>query len=174
MLLLNQPHHEIPLSENSLIFGNRNASVMITAFLSLHCSHCARAFEKIRDMLNENEDILINLVMVTSDKKMLATLHNNSKHGKEAESLKLMNQWYSTDPYSRTKITEDLCIPEDSDISEEVNEESTRLFKECDVKGTPTFFINGYKLPSQYEIDDIRYFREIFKGKEEVVLNVLP
>ena len=34
--------------------------------------------------------------------------------------------------------------------------------------GTPTFFINGYKLPAQYEIDDLRYFREIFKGKEEV------
>ncbi len=34
--------------------------------------------------------------------------------------------------------------------------------------GTPTFFINSYKLPAQYEIDDIRYFREIFKEKEEV------
>jgi hypothetical protein len=34
--------------------------------------------------------------------------------------------------------------------------------------GTPTFFINGYKLPTQYEIEDIRYFREVFKGKEEV------
>jgi hypothetical protein len=34
--------------------------------------------------------------------------------------------------------------------------------------GTPTFFINGYKLPTQYEIDDLRYFREIFKKEEEV------
>jgi hypothetical protein len=34
--------------------------------------------------------------------------------------------------------------------------------------GTPTFFINGYKLPPQYEIDDLRYFREIFKEKKEV------
>ena len=172
MLLMNQPHYDISLSGNSLIFGNRNVSVTITAFLSLHCSHCARAFEKIRDMLNENEDILINLVLVISDKKMLATLHNNSKHGKEAESLKLLDQWFNADPYSRTKITEGLCIPEDNDLSKEVNEESTRLFKEYNVMGTPTFFINGYKLPLQYEIDDIRYFREIFKEKEEVNIKV--
>ncbi len=168
MLLTNQPHSEIPLSESSLIFGNRDASIRITAFLSLHCSHCARAFEKIRNMLNENEDILINLLLVTSDNKMLTTLYNNNRQGKEAESLKLLEQWFNADPYSRTKITEGLCIPEDSDLSREVNEESTRLFKEYNVMGTPTFFINGYKLPAQYEIDDLRYFREIFKKEEEV------
>jgi uncharacterized membrane protein len=168
VLLMNQPRYEIPLSESSLIFGNRDASIRITAFLSLNCSHCARAFEKIRSMLSENEDILINLLLVTSDNKMLATLYNNNMQGKEAESIKLLVQWFNADPYSRTKITEGLCIPEDSDLSREVNEESTRLFKEYNVMGTPTFFINGYKLPAQYEIDDLRYFREIFKEKEEV------
>jgi hypothetical protein len=171
MLLMNQPHYDISMSENSLIFGNRNASVRITPFLSLNCSHCARAFEKIRNILNENEDILINLVLVTSDNKMLTTLFNNNIQGKEEESLKLMDQWFNADPYSRTKITEGLCIPEDSDLSKEVNEESTRLFKEYNVIGTPTFFINGFKLPAQYEIYDIRYFREIFKEKKEVTLN---
>ncbi len=155
MLLMNQPHSEIPLSESSLIFGNRNASIRITAFLSLHCSHCARAFEKIRNMLNENEDILVNLLLVTSDYKMLTTLYNNKSQGKELESIKLLEQWFNADPYSRTKITEGLCIPEDSDLSREVNEESTRLFKEYNVMGTPTFFINGYKLPAQYEIEDL-------------------
>jgi uncharacterized membrane protein len=167
MLLMNQPHYEIPLSESSLIFGNRDASIRITAFLSLHCSHCARAFEKILSMLNENEDILVNLLLVTSDNKMLATLFNNNRQGRELESIKLLEQWFNADPYSRTKITEGLCIPEVDDISAEINKENGRLIKECNVMGTPTFFINGYKLPAQYEIDDLRYFKEIFKEKEE-------
>jgi len=170
MLLMNQPHYEIPLSESSLIFGNRDASIRITAFLSLHCSHCARAFEKIRNMLNENEDIIINLVLITSDNKMLTTLYDNNRQGKEAESLELMEQWFNADPYSRTKITEGLCIPEDNDISDRVSEENGRLFKECNVMGTPTFFINGLKLPPQYEVNDIRYFSKIFKEKEEIVI----
>ena len=171
-LLMNQPHYEISLTDGSLIFGNRNAPMRITAFLSLHCSHCARAFVKIRNILNENEDILVNLLLVTSDNKMLTTLYNNNRQGKELESLELLEQWFNADPYSRTKITEGLCIPEDSDLSREVNEESTRLFKEYNVMGTPTFFINGYKLPAQYEIDDLRYFREIFNAKEEASIKV--
>jgi len=172
MLLMNQPHLEIPLPESSLIFGNRDASIRITAFLSLHCSHCARAFEKIRKMLNENDDILINLLLVTSDNKMLTTLYNNNRQGKEAESIKLLGQWFNADPYSRTRITEGLCIPEDIEIPGKISEENGRLFKEYNVMGTPTFFINGYKLPTQYEIDDIRYFREIFKEKEEVSIKI--
>jgi hypothetical protein len=168
MLLMNQPRYEIPLPEGSLIFGNRNASIRITAFLSLNCSHCARAFEKIRNMLNNKEDILLNLMLITSDYKVLNILYNYNRQGNSAGSLKLLEQWFSADTYSRTKITDGLCIPEDSDLSREVNEESTRLFKEYNVMGTPTFFINGYKLPAQYEIDDLRYFREIFEGIEEV------
>lgn len=167
MFLINQPYYEIPLAESNLVFGSRNASVKITAFLSLHCSHCARAFEKIRNMLNENEDILVNLLLITFDNKMLTTLYNNNRQGKELESIKLLEQWFNADPYSRTKITEGLCIPEESDSSNRISEETGRLFKECNVLGTPTFFINGYKLPAQYEIDDIKYFREIFKEKEE-------
>ena len=159
-------------SGNSLVFGNRKASIKITAFLSLHCSHCARAFEKIRDMLNDKEDILINLVLITSDNKMLTTLYNNHRLGKEVESIKLLEQWFNADPYSRSRITEGLCIPEDIEISGKISEENGRLFKECNVPGTPTFFVNGYKLPSQYEIDDIRYFREIFSEKKESQIQV--
>jgi hypothetical protein len=121
-------------------------------------------------MLTENEDILVNLLLVTSDNKMLATLYNNNRHGKELESIKLLEKWFYADPYSRTKITEGLCIPEKIDSSGRISEETGRLFKECNVLGTPTFFINGYKLPVQYEIDDIKYFRKVFMEKEETSL----
>ena len=96
---------------------------------------------------------------------MLTILFNYYRQSREAESSELLEQWFSADPYSRTKITEGLCIPEVDDISGEINKENGRLFKECNVIGTPTFFINGYKLPAQYEIDDLRYFREIFNEK---------
>jgi len=103
---------------------------------------------------------------------MLTILFNCYRQGREAESSELLEQWFNADPYSRTKITEGLCIPEESDSSGRISDETGRLFKECNVLGTPTFFINGYKLPAQYEIDDLRYFREIFKGKEVVSIKV--
>ena len=170
ILLYKQMHYDIPVTETSLVFGNKDAKLKITVFLSLHCSHCARAFEKIRNMLKDEEDILINLVLMTSDNKMLSTLYNYHRVDEDEESLRLLDLWFNADPYSRTRVTEGLCIPEDSDITGKVYEANGRLFKECNVLGTPTFFINGYKLPNQYDIDDIKYFREAFKEKEELLM----
>ena len=170
ILLYNQVHNDIPVIETSLVFGDKDARLKITAFLSLHCSHCARAFEMIKKMLKSGEKVSLNIVLITSDTKILSFLYGNNKPGQEAESLNLLDQWFNADPYSRTKITDGLCIPEDGDILNKVNEENSRLFKECNVIGTPTFFINGYMLPGQYDIDDIKYFREVFKENEEVLM----
>jgi len=30
-------------------------------------------------------------------------------------------------------------------------------FKKTGIKGTPTFFINGYKLPEHYRVEDLQY-----------------
>lgn len=168
-LLMDQPHFEIPVTEKSLVFGNGGAALRITAFLSLHCSHCARAYDRIREILRNEEDVQINVVLMASDNKLLTLLYNYHTQGRDEESLKLLDQWFNGDPYSRTRIAEGLCEPEDSVILSKIGEENVRLFKECNVAGTPTFFVNGYKLPHQYDIDDIRYFREIFKGKEEAL-----
>ncbi|MCX6262841.1 MAG: thioredoxin domain-containing protein, partial [Bacteroidia bacterium] len=166
-LLLNQTHYDIPVKETSLVFGDKDARFKITAFLSLHCSHCARAFEKIKNILKSGEKVLINLVLITSDTKIINSLYEKNMHGKTEESLNLLDQWFNADPYSRTKITEGICIPEDGDILNKVNEENSNLFKDCNVIGTPTFFVNGFLLPGQYDINDLKYFMEVFKEKEE-------
>lgn len=52
------------------------------------------------------------------------------------------------------------------DISNEVSNEKSKLFNACNVIGTPTFFVNGYLLPNQYDISDLKYFSEVFARKE--------
>lgn len=169
-LLLNQKPYNIPLTEASLVFGKKDASLKITAFLSLQCSHCARAFEKIKEMLKSEIKTEINVVMITSDNKILNTLYHFNRLNKDDDGLDLLDQWFSADPYSRSKISETLCIPDANDISKEVSDENYKLYKACNVIGTPTFFVNGYLLPNQYDIDDIKYFSEIFSRKEEMVV----
>jgi uncharacterized membrane protein len=169
-LLLNQNHHEIQVTETSLVFGDRNSLISITAFLSLQCSHCARAFEKIKEMLNSETKVKINIVMITSDSKILNALYHFNRLNKDDEALSLLDQWYNIDSYSRSRLSENLCIPELTDISKEVYNENNKLYKEYNVTGTPTFFINGYLLPKQYDIDDVKYFSEIFKINEEFVM----
>jgi len=91
------------------------------------------------------------------------------KLNKEVEALDLLDKWFNTDPFSRSSITDALCIPDIDDIANEFSNESHKLYKTCNVLGTPTYFVNGYKLPGQYEIDDIKNFLDVFAMKEAVV-----
>jgi uncharacterized membrane protein len=168
ILLLKHKHYDIPVTSTSLVFGKKDSSLIITAFLSLHCSHCARAFNRIREILRSDVKATINIVLVSSDSKIINTLYHFKQNNKDNEALVLMDQWYNMDPYSRNKISETLCIPDADEVSDEVGNENNKLFKECGVIGTPTFFINGYQLPHQYDIDDIKYFSEIFTESKEV------
>lgn len=170
-LLLNQKQYDIPVTDASLIFGKRDSAIKISAFLSLQCSHCARAFEKIRTILNSEANVSINIILMTSDIKILNTLYYYNRSNKEEEALSLLDHWYNMDSYSRSKVSESLCILEADDISGVVGNENSKLYKSCNVIGTPTFFINGYRLPSQYEVDDIRYFKDVFSRKEEIIVN---
>jgi hypothetical protein len=154
------------------VFGAKDATVKITAFLSLQCSHCARAFIKIKEALRSGINAGVNIVLVTQDNEVLNTLYHLNRQDKKEEALDLLDQWYGMDPYSRQKIYDTLCIPEVADVSEGVRNENYRLFKECDVSGTPMFFVNGYRLPNQYDIDDIKYFAMFFE--EIVVMNQQP
>ena len=105
---------------------------------------------------------------MTSDTAILNTLYSLNRSGRDKDALKILDQWYNLDTYSRSKIHDTLCLPDVDDVSEVINKENIKLFNECDVRGTPTFFINGYKLPDQYNIDDIKHFREVFIEKKKV------
>jgi len=169
-LLLNQLHYDIPVTEASLVFGEKESPLKITVFLSLKCPHCARAFEKIKGILNDKTEAQINIIIVTADSKVLNTLYFLNRSDKNDEALNFLDKWFNSDPYSREKISETLCIPDVNDISKEVRNENLKLYRACNVIGTPTFFVNGYLLPRQYDIDDIDYFSESMPIKAAIVV----
>lgn len=166
--MFNQDHYDIPVNGFGLLFGHTHAAIKITAFLSLNCSHCAKAFEKIKDVLNSEIDVLFNLILVTSNMNLLNTLYHLNKQNMNNEALTLLDKWFNIDTYPKNKPSEELCIPEENDVSSDVNDENLKLYKACNVIGTPTFLINGYLLPHQYDIDDLKYFSEVFKQIEVV------
>jgi uncharacterized membrane protein len=168
-LLLNQKYYDIPVTDTSLIFGPLDSQLTITAFMSLNCSHCARAFNKIKDVLKSDRKIKINIVLVTSAKEILNTLYYLNRSKETEKALDILDKWYSADSYSRQSFSEDFCIPDVKDVSEKVGNSNVDLFKSCDILGTPTLFINGYRLPKQYDLNDIKLFSKVTRMKESTV-----
>jgi len=61
-LLKSNSYTEFPEKINSLILGSPDAPVTLTAFLSLYCNPCAKAFKQMKLLLENCPEIKINAV----------------------------------------------------------------------------------------------------------------
>ena len=165
-LLTENGYEEIKLTKNSMVLGNKNAPVTLTAFLSLYCNPCASAFKQLTYLLDNCPEIKINTVfsMYNDDesKKVFNTLYFNYKNKGQKETMDFLSKWYSM-PKENRKALFSNDLPEAFDIVEPLREENKELFDKHNIPGTPTIFVNGYKYPRQYEYSNIEYYIEELK-----------
>ncbi|MGE5458039.1 MAG: vitamin K epoxide reductase family protein [Methanococcaceae archaeon] len=161
-LIFNQKQFNIPVTENSLILGQNNSRLHITAFLSLECSHCARAFFKLNDILKSDYNAQVNIILLGEETKIINTIYHLFKIGKNEDVIAILNKWYKSDNISRHGFLNDYC-PINSDESNQISSENLEIMKTCEVSGTPTVFIDGFRLPVQYDIDDLKYISNLIK-----------
>jgi uncharacterized membrane protein len=159
-LLQENGYADIPETPGSLVFGNPDAAVKVTAFLSLSCNPCAGAFKEIKVLLDSTNQVRVNIVLsISPDERSqklaghIYSLYNTE--GKE-KALEFILGWYSGSREGKNMVMKSLQgeFPE----TERIAESSKELFEKVKIPGTPTVFVNGCRFPRQYRVNDIEYF----------------
>jgi protein-disulfide isomerase/uncharacterized membrane protein len=164
-LFLNQWQQERKVDttiwENDLVLGNSAAPVLITVACNPYCTPCAKAHKELDDLLYRfagkikvQVRLLCNATDET-DKKTIAVKAILQKAATVTDNAKLqqmltdwfewMNyeKWFSTwQPYQAVKVNDRL-------------QEHSKWVENSAIQFTPTFFINGRKLPGRYNLNDI-------------------
>jgi uncharacterized membrane protein len=153
--------------KNSLILGSPNAPVTLTAFLSLYCNPCARAFKQLKSLIDNCSEVNLNIIFsVYSDEdtsKVINSLYYlYAEKGSDA-TIDFLDRWYSLPKESRESLYVDEKIPEGYDIALQVGNENKLLFDQHQVLGTPTIYLSGYKFPAQYKYTDIENYIDVIK-----------
>lgn len=153
-----------------IILGEyNNASNKLLVICNPYCKPCQRAHSIIKELLETNSNIQIQIVfMVTPSKedirnkpvKTLLALNNIDKGGQK--SVEALNVWFhesGMDYYDFSK-----SYPFDENTLENQTDEIQRMWKWCidkKIDGTPTFIINGKKVPDIYTSKELRYFLSV-------------
>jgi len=161
-LLQENGYTNIPENTGSLVFGNPDAPVTVKAFLSLSCNPCAGAFKEIKDLIDNTGQVKVNIVLSVSpderSQKLAEHIYRlyNTKVSKQA--FEYIFRWYTTTKDEKKKFLKSLSdgLPEIGEIAESNKE----LFEKLKIPGTPTIFVNGYRYPRQYKVNDIEYFTD--------------
>lgn len=162
-LLKKSQYVSIPINENSLIFGNLHAPVTITAFLNFHCSTCSLAFHELIMLLHSSEDVKLIFVFVVTDAnpeitKLINLIYYKYRSEGQQSVLAILEKRFSSNPEYKKSLRQLIDERQYENVFQLIAEENNNLTDQCKVFGTPTIFVNGYKLPAQYGSADLEFF----------------
>jgi len=148
--------------EDSIILGNREAELVITMVSNPYCKPCARAHKTLDEWLAVRDDIKLQMVFTPPDAKdpkwEVASHLMSLKLTQDDPSLKrALDDWYGKKYKNYAAWAKHYRVKEDV-VNVELLKRQAGWCKMTKVTSTPTVFINGRKLPPNYQPEDIKYF----------------
>jgi hypothetical protein len=168
--LIKQPLYTLPypLSNNTergrIQFGNSEAKLNITILSNPYCNPCARMHKRMERLLKDtNNQICVEYVLSSftdelesTNKFLIAVALQKDK----AEVMKIFSDWFGNGKPQRDEFFKDLGLDMSRPEIEAVFQKHKQWKEETKLTATPTILVNGYKLPENYQIEDLRYFTE--------------
>lgn len=161
-LLVTQPYMEMPDDSYSLVLGSRNPSNIITLAAHPTCTPCRKAHNTLHTWLQSDESLQVRIIYALDGEsnqginyKAVRHMMNVSLSGSDIieESV---HGWYNQEIKDFESWSIRYPVPFDS-RAEELVAQQIKWSVDAGIVQTPTIFINGYRLPDLYRLEDIRY-----------------
>jgi uncharacterized membrane protein len=144
---------------NSVIsFGDPKSKFSITVALNPFCKPCATIFEVLKKLLHGWISLKVNIIIVACDGnksntyKLLKHLISLQIEDKAEDAL---SDWFLAPKKDyliwASKWPTNLELISDNEV-----DQHCIWSKQAQIKATPSVYINGYKLPPQYELENLR------------------
>ena len=165
ILLKEQSLYEVSNVDSQFFFGNPEADLKITIFTNPFCNPCATMHKRVKKLLRETDGVFCVQYIFASfysdfsfiDKYLVAT--HLQKERDEFE--RIVADWFERGKPLGEAFFSNLGLDiEDPKIEAELQKHKAWT-KKSQLRATPTILVNGYKLPDNYKIEDLRYFANI-------------
>lgn len=147
-----------------ITLGNPAATNTIIKVCNPYCRPCSKAHPVIDTLLEENKNLKVQVIFTANDderdirakpvKHLMALYEKN-----DAKLIRrAMDDWYMADRRDYDVFAGKYSLNGELERQGEKLKAMKRWCNEVKIEGTPTFFINGYELPKQYNVEELKYF----------------
>lgn len=161
-LLKKQPYYEVSKETSQILYGNTDAKNLITVLTNPHCNPCATMHKRIIKLLTSNHNFCIQYIFSAFDEsfecsnRFLISAYINKRN----EWENIVDAWFEYGKYDKENFFKSYDISITQEILDE-GELHNKWKLKNNLMSTPTILINGYKLPNNYMIEDLRYFTDL-------------
>lgn len=163
-LLRRQPSLKNFPEHLGIIIGNLRAKNTLITVCNPFCSACSTAQFDLISLLQYNSNWKVNIIFTASgeedDPSTFPVAHflAVSEMTKDNSILQFaLKEWYSTRKKNYEAFSKKYPINADIKLQFEKVKDMKEWCKKEGIQFTPTFFVNGYSLPEQYDVNDLRY-----------------
>ncbi len=162
-LLGEQPCYVVSHNDSHIIFGNPS-KLLVTVLTNPHCNPCAKMHKRIEQLLKKQLHIQIQYIFSSfsqeleiSARYLIAVFLQKSKE----ERKRIYAKWFEGGKLNKESFFEKYPVNiNNSSVIEEFNRHKVWV-KTSQMRATPTLLVNGYKLPENYMIEDLKYFTDL-------------
>lgn len=158
IILKKQRIADVSQFKYDLQIGNSESPVQVMVACGLYCGPCAKTHLLLEEAVAKHDiGCTIRLSVNTDDMESYTVrsaiyLLQLLKDKSTLDKRKVLHSWYTN--MNLEKFSEAHPLIEKVDVLDQLHIHSS-WFKQCDIKATPTLFINGYEWPRQYSRDNL-------------------
>ena len=164
-LLKQQPYYEVSRTDSQILFGNPDAKLRVSILTNPFCNPCAKMHVRVEKLLKETKgNVCIQYIFSSfreelnyANRYMIAAyLDSPLSEG----LMQLYSSWFAGGKSLKERFFENLHLDITNPAIEEEFQKHESWKEKTQLRSTPTILVNGYKLPENYKIEDLRYFTE--------------
>ena len=160
--LAGQPKYSQPSEEWSIVLGNNEAENVITMVSNPYCPPCAKMHKALHELLEQRPDMQARIIFTATntddDVKTPVSRHMMTLNGLADKSIvkQALYDWYEQKQKNYEAWAKAYPVSFNEHEFNKINQQKSWC-EVAEVSATPTMLLNGYKLPENYQLGDLKY-----------------
>ena len=153
-----QPFFRVNKEDSTILFGNPESKNRVTVLTNPHCIPCAKMHEKINRLLVEtNNRFCVQYIFASFSEELEVSSRFliNMYHEHPTQVMQIFNEWFGGGKLKKEDMFSKYNFNRDNHCQELLLHKAWREKYKFII--TPVVFVNGYRLPESFKIEDLRF-----------------
>ncbi len=147
----------------AITIGNPAGKNRIIKVCNPFCGPCSKAHPILEDIINNNKDVRVDIIFKATN-LMKGSLETDlvrhflaiAAEGDRQKTQSSLDDWYLAEKKNYNLFALKYSLTCELDSQNERLEAMGQWCETAGITGTPTIFVNGYKLPETYDLEDLK------------------